>query len=214
MKKIISIFLLLSLCLSLCSCKSKESQNVEAMINSIGQVTANSGDLITRCRTAYDALTEKDKNNVDNYSVLIAAELMYQKVAPVILTTENISQYLTLSFEHQQVGDLWYMLYLYSVDGELTLKTNAMAHGHFEDVQITVKIELNNEDWHADNDDSGYREEDPDNLYVTLRLPTSGEYTETHNISGTEMYSEPSNLKVGQITYSFEEVSGKFYPAG
>lgn len=104
------------------------------------------------------------------------------------------------------------MLRLYYTDSELKFETNPIKYGHFEDAYITVKIELNNEDWDVDRDDVAYNEDDPANLYVSFRLPANGEHNETHTIHGAKMFSEHSDFKIGELTYSFVEVRGTFIP--
>ncbi len=53
------------------------ASDVEAMIKKIGTVTLDSKTAIDEARDAYDKLTEDQKNLVDNYSVLTAAEDAY-----------------------------------------------------------------------------------------------------------------------------------------
>ena len=50
---------------------------VEALIDAIGEVTAESGDAIDAARKAYDALTDGQKALVSNYETLTAAEEAY-----------------------------------------------------------------------------------------------------------------------------------------
>lgn len=53
---------------------------VEEYINQIGTVTASSGSLIHKARTAYNALTDAQKNKVSNLSVLENAEKAYAAI--------------------------------------------------------------------------------------------------------------------------------------
>ncbi len=213
MKKALSLILAFVLCLSLCACgKSKEVKNVESLITAIGEITVDSGEQIASCRAAYDCLSEEDKQDVNNYDLLIKAEEKYAKIAPVALSIENINEYLELSFEYDK-GEMKYMLELYYTDSELKFETNPLKNGHFEDAYITIKIELNNEDWDVDSDDAAYNEDDPANLYVSFRLPANGEHNETHNISGSKFFGKHSDFKIGELTYSVVEVKGTFIPA-
>ena len=50
---------------------------MEALIDAIGEVTAESGDAIDAARKAYDALTDGQKALVSNYETLTAAEEAY-----------------------------------------------------------------------------------------------------------------------------------------
>ena len=53
---------------------AKAAEDVEALIDSIGTVTLASEAQIRAARDAYDALTNEQKNLVDNYDTLVAAE--------------------------------------------------------------------------------------------------------------------------------------------
>lgn len=71
MKRFVALLLTLGLALGLVGCgKSDEVKAVESLIGAIGDVTIDSEPLIQTAQTAYDALSEKDKESVDNYTVL------------------------------------------------------------------------------------------------------------------------------------------------
>lgn len=75
MKKVCSIILALVICLFLCSCgKSKEVQNVETLIGNIGEVSIENAESIHIAEDAFNALSDKDKEKVENYSVLQEAQ--------------------------------------------------------------------------------------------------------------------------------------------
>lgn len=73
MKKICSVFLVIVLLLSLCGCQSEEAKNVQTMIDAIGTVTADSDSAIAAAEAAYAALSDKDKETVENYGLLAEA---------------------------------------------------------------------------------------------------------------------------------------------
>lgn len=81
MKNAMKQVLILALCavmvLTLCACKSKQAKAVDEQILAIGEVTAESGDAITAAEEAYDALSDKDCTDVENYAVLTAAREQY-----------------------------------------------------------------------------------------------------------------------------------------
>ena len=52
----------------------QDVQTVIDLINSIGEVTADSETVISSARSQYDALPDSTKANVTNYDVLVAAE--------------------------------------------------------------------------------------------------------------------------------------------
>lgn len=84
MKKVISLFLVLAMCLSLCACgKSEAVKNVEAMIDALGEITLESIDAIRSAEDAYDALTEDEQKKVGNYKTLTEARDAYYELALV-----------------------------------------------------------------------------------------------------------------------------------
>lgn len=78
MRKAISLLLILTLCLSLASCgKSEAVKNAEDLIEAIGEVTADSADAISRAEEAYAALTEEEKAQVSNASLISHARISF-----------------------------------------------------------------------------------------------------------------------------------------
>ena len=71
MKKLIVAILLICICLNLCACgKSEEAQNVDDLILSIGEVTLGSSITISNAREEYERLSDKQKQQVENYHIL------------------------------------------------------------------------------------------------------------------------------------------------
>ena len=58
---------------------AEEAERVIALIDAIGEVTAESGEKIRAARKAYDALEPYSKTLVNNYDTLTAAEAAYQE---------------------------------------------------------------------------------------------------------------------------------------
>ena len=59
--------IVLSSVLFICGCgKSESVRNVENLINGIGEVSIESGEVIKQAEEAYEALSEEDKNKVEN----------------------------------------------------------------------------------------------------------------------------------------------------
>ena len=58
---------------------AEEAEKVIALIDAIGEVTAESGEKIRAARKAYDALEPYSKTLVNNYDTLTAAEAAYQE---------------------------------------------------------------------------------------------------------------------------------------
>ena len=68
------IGIIIIICLSLSACgKSEAVKQTEELINAIGEVSLESEDAIKKAETAYDALSEKDKEKVENSSTLADA---------------------------------------------------------------------------------------------------------------------------------------------
>ncbi len=71
------------------------AKQVYDKIDAIGDVTADSKDAIEAARAAYDALTDAQKEQVSNYSVLTSAEdQLYDLTVPVFTTTELSNGYI------------------------------------------------------------------------------------------------------------------------
>lgn len=78
MKKGISLILVLVMCLSLCACgKSQAVKAVEEAITDIGEVSIDSKDAIENADNLYNALSSKEKDQVENYNILEQAQKAY-----------------------------------------------------------------------------------------------------------------------------------------
>ena len=85
MKKVISLVLVLVMCLSLTACKSKEAKNVESLIEAIGEVTLDSETAVISAENAYNALTDEDKAEIENYEILITARSTLDSLIDAVL---------------------------------------------------------------------------------------------------------------------------------
>ena len=75
MKKKVLVVLMLALCLALSACgKSEAVKNVEAQIDALGEVSAESGEALSAAEKAYAALTDAEKEKVANFETLSAAK--------------------------------------------------------------------------------------------------------------------------------------------
>ncbi len=79
MKKLIIAILLLSLCMSLTACKSEDVKAVEQQISEIGTVTLQSENAIVAAENAFNALSEEDRQKVENAGTLTEARSAYEK---------------------------------------------------------------------------------------------------------------------------------------
>ena len=78
MKKILSIIVCSVLLLSLVGCvKSDAAKNVDELIAGIGEVTLESEEKITSAEEAYEALTDKEKGQIENKNNLDEARNKY-----------------------------------------------------------------------------------------------------------------------------------------
>jgi len=92
-KRMTAMILILAMCLSLCACgKSDAVVNTEELISSIGEVTWQSEAAISAAQQAYDALSEDEKKQVENYTVLEEAQKKYAQdkaIAEMLIREEN-----------------------------------------------------------------------------------------------------------------------------
>ncbi len=94
MKKFITLLIAFAFALSLCACgKSEAVKNAESLIAAIGEVTLDSESAIVAAEEAYATLTAEEKEQVENYSVLIDAkaeivEILIDEIGDVTLDSE------------------------------------------------------------------------------------------------------------------------------
>lgn len=121
MKKWIAVFLAALMLLSLCGCKSKAAKETDELILKIGEVTASSTDEVERAQSAYDALSDKEKTQVENYALLEQAQkdLAEAKRARAISEFEKFAK--NTPYKAKEGGSL------FEVDTELIEKYAARA---------------------------------------------------------------------------------------
>ena len=107
--------------LSLCGCKSKAAKETDELILKIGEVTASSTDEVERAQSAYDALSDKEKTQVENYALLEQAQkdLAEAKRARAISEFEKFAK--NTPYKAKEGGSL------FEVDTELIEKYAARA---------------------------------------------------------------------------------------
>ncbi len=93
MKRIIVISMVLTVFLFLCTgCgKSAEAQEVEELINSIGEVSIDCYDKIQSARNGYTVLTEDQKMEVENLTLLTDAESKIEELVDQIKGDANLA---------------------------------------------------------------------------------------------------------------------------
>lgn len=121
MKKWIAAVLAAVMLLSLCGCKSKAAKETDELILKIGEVTASSTDEVERAQSAYDALSDKEKTQVENYALLEQAQrdLAEAKRARAISEFEKFAK--NTPYKEKEDG------LLFEVDAELIEKYAARA---------------------------------------------------------------------------------------
>lgn len=81
MKKTTICILCVLMCLVLCACgKSEAVKNTEAAIEAIGTVTLDSGAAIEEAENLYAALPEEEKEQVENYELLLTSRDEYNQL--------------------------------------------------------------------------------------------------------------------------------------
>lgn len=130
-----------------------------------------------------------------------------KKSAEIELTTANIEDYLSFEFDYSKVERKKQVGLSFGYT-DLTLRTYATSVGMFNNVEVTVKIELTN-GWSVSSSDEAYDKNDTEVLVCTFRLPNSGEYTTTHDLIAAVKYKDPDTQN---IQYTITSVSGTFIP--
>lgn len=81
MKKIVAVFLIAVVSLTLCGCfKSEDAQKVDDQIDAIGKVSLFSYSKINKAEQAVNALEEKDRKYLDNLGLLEEAKKEYGRL--------------------------------------------------------------------------------------------------------------------------------------
>lgn len=86
MKKVVAVILVISICLSFAGCKSSAVKNTESLIAEIGTVSLENADKIIAAIDSYKALSQDDKDKVENFAALEDAQKaldLLQKIAAV-----------------------------------------------------------------------------------------------------------------------------------
>lgn len=207
MKKIISLLLVVVMCLSLVACgKSEEVKNVESLISAIGAVSENSEAAIVAAEKAYNALTQDDKNKVSNYNTLLDARKTYDAIPKEIqLTVDNFRDYFNVSCSYGKL-DTHKAIGISFAYVESVIDVYQMSSGSLNNVKITLKVK-NPSGWTLSSEDSAYSSINKGKEYtITIKMPASGEYSETHRIGKAVETRKPTSNCIIEIV----SVSGTF----
>ena len=162
MKKAISMFLVILLCFALCACgKSEAVKNVEAMIDTLGEITLESIDAICSAEAAYHALTADEQEKVSNYETLTNARDAYYELAligqwaePYITLYDVDAMYdqvrMELNADRSGIVDVAGIeSFTWSVENSIlniVLPGNVMTS--FDIVEENGKIQLRQDEWY------------------------------------------------------------------
>lgn len=107
-----------SLCFALSGCVSAEARDAMSAIDAIGEVTVGSCEAVEDANAKYDALSDEDKQKVDNYATLEEAnsrlaEILYAEIAKELEAAEEL-------------GESYFAQY-YDTNGLNEAKANAQA---------------------------------------------------------------------------------------
>lgn len=130
MKKMIVAVILICICLNLCACeKSEEAQIVDDLILSIGDVTLATKATINNVREQYEMLSEKEKQQVENYHIL-----------------ENAIETLSiLEEEKARINENYLKIYNWCVEnGEKKIDTDINSYGEVLGYHYTFKSSVGN----------------------------------------------------------------------
>lgn len=79
LKRFTALLLMFVLLLTTSSCRGSEAKKVDKLILNIGDVTAESGEVIEEARTAYEELSDEEKKLVKEYEQLETIEDEYEE---------------------------------------------------------------------------------------------------------------------------------------
>lgn len=128
-----------------------------------------------------------------------------QPIKPIVLTKENIADYVSIRGEYKN-GTYKDSILYYISSADLEFQAYSTVSGSFENVEITVRANLNekggalNEKWHLVNSD------DEKNVQFTFKLSTDGEYNASYSIEcarNTWKLNGDSDLEIISVSGTF-----------
>ena len=94
MKRVFVVVLVLCLLLALCSCgKSSEVKKAEELILLIGEVTLESEALIDAAQIYYETLSDREREKVENYDVLVDAQRQLLELKEQLAAQQKEEEY-------------------------------------------------------------------------------------------------------------------------
>jgi len=128
-KKVLAMLLVVAVCLTVTGCKSGKVRQTEALIGDIGTVTLDSEEAVAAARESYGALSDKDKENVENYAVLTDAEKTLTSLQKVDAAEKAIAAIGEVTADSMPLIDAANAAYNALTSEEKELVTNARQLG-------------------------------------------------------------------------------------
>ena len=211
MKKVISLFITLGICFSICACMGKSAKSSAAirtdeLIASIGIITLESKEIIEEAELFYEALTEKQKEEIENRITLLQARKAFDelekksKTITIDLTSRNIEEYLNINtsvgtvniLENRSIG-----FTEYQGTCQFTLTTATKINAKYDNVTIEFifRPTYTGVLWEAETQ--------------TLSLPFDGASTTTFNaLSFKQILGRNSVGTISKMDYTIRKVTG------
>ena len=225
MRKSIYIILVIIMVLSLSACGKKEKSKPDAVaqkmiddINSIGDVTVDDEDLINRLLSTYSTLTEKQKESVNNYAILLEAqdklvEIKKKKAEDESKKEEEEQANKDKQFENQR------KYYKLAQEGIDAIKSNTKHPGtfHVTGVFVTItadgKYNMVDVEFEAENDFgnsvSTYARYTADLLTIQADDKAKNFYlSDESRLSGS---AGSDFVKVEDNSYTYDLGAGRYY---
>ncbi len=89
-KLMISLFIVMTLFLTGCKIKSEAVKNVEMLISQIETVTLSSESIINEAEQSYEALSDNEKQTVENYELLVQAKEKLADLKEMVIVNQAI----------------------------------------------------------------------------------------------------------------------------
>ncbi|MBP5225465.1 MAG: hypothetical protein J6Z38_07805 [Lachnospiraceae bacterium] len=205
---VLMLFVLLCSCILIGCGKSEAVKAVEALIAEIGTVDASSETAILKAETAFNALSPKEQNKVENYNLLLKARIDFNAIPKeTVLTSDNIKDYLSFEISYDPVSTETVGGVL--VFGRTTLHLTAVPTkpGSFSNASVEIKIPCPGM-WTVSSD---YPEYNKDNMYeisMKVTIPVNGSFSKSVPLVALNVYSiESSDYN---LNLRFSNVKGVF----
>ncbi len=131
MKKIVKLTLATLLTLTLVSCgKSQEVKKLEENISTIGEVTLDKEEMILSAEQTYASLEEKDKEEVENYELLLSAREEFDNIGKDYSDEDKLKARATIALQN-----------VVENDETLVVQGRALNTEEIEFVEIVTAVE-------------------------------------------------------------------------